>query len=211
MACLLTLAHLLAVDVPPTLAERIIDPLRAAAELHGISTLPRLAAFIGQAIVETSGFQKFDEVLVYSSPERIADVFRSRVPSIEAAKRLVRNPVALANCVYAGKNGNGNEASGDGYRYHGRGVFQLTGRYWYERAGQELGRPYLTCPDLLAQPSDAALTAAWYWSVNGCNDLADKRDLDAITKAINGPAMLDRDRRKRETNNVLAILKGGGK
>lgn len=211
MACLLTLAHLLAVDVPQSLAARVIEPLRASAALHDISTPPRLAAFIGQAIVETSGFQKFDEVLVYSSPDRIAEIFHSRVPSPAAAQRLVRNPVALANCVYAGKNGNGPEASGDGYRYHGRGVFQLTGRYWYERAGRELGRPYLSNPDLLAQASDAALSAAWYWAVNGCNELADKRDLDAITKVINGPAMLDSDRRRRETNAALAVLKGGAK
>ncbi|MFN3886878.1 MAG: glycoside hydrolase family 19 protein [Aquabacterium sp.] len=218
MGLALTLDHLLAADVPPTLARRYIDPLRAACALHGIDTAARLAGFLGNAIVETSGLVRIEENLVYSSPKRIATIFRSRFDldgdrkispaEIEFARGYVRQPQKLANRAYAGKNGNGNEASGDGWRFRGRGIFQLTGRAWYERAGRELGRPYLEQPDLLLQPDDAALSAAWYWSVAGCNALADRRDLDGITKAINGPAMLEKERRRREINNMLAILAG---
>ncbi|AWI53225.1 glycoside hydrolase family 19 [Aquabacterium olei] len=206
MGFALTLDHLLASGVPPTLAKRMVDPLRAACALHAIDTKGRLAAFLGQAIVESSGFVRLDEVLTYSSAQRILDLFPSRVKTLAQAQSLVRKPVAFANCVYAGKNGNGDEASGDGYRFHGRGIFQLTGRAWYERAGRELGRPYLEQPDLLLQPSDACLSAAWYWKVCGCNELADARQLDAITKAINGPAMDQAARRRTEANEMLAIL-----
>jgi putative chitinase len=204
----LKLDHLLGMDVPPTLAARIISPLARALAAHDVSTPGRLAAFLGQAIVETSGFVSLNEVLVYSSAQRIADLFPSRVPNAAAAARLVRQPEAFANCCYAGKNGNGNEASGDGFRFHGRGIFQLTGRAWYERAGRELGRPYLEQPDLLLKPDDACLSAAWYWKLNRCNELADARNLDGITKAINGPAMDQKDRRRAETNAALAVLLG---
>lgn len=192
------------------------EPLRACAALFDISGPGRLAPFIGQALVESARLSRVSESLSYSDPERIARIFRTGFDldrdrkvdpeEIEFARGFVRQPAKLANRAYAGRNGNGPEASGDGWRYRGRGLFQLTGRAWYERAGRELGRPYLEQPDLLLEPSDAALTAAWYWSINGCNRLADLRDLAGITRAVNGPAMLHHKERVEETQRAMALL-----
>ena len=113
-----------------------------------------------------------------------------RFRTIAEATPFARNPKALANRVYSSRNGNGDEASGDGWRYRGRGLFQLTGRANYLRAAQALGRPYVGDPDMVGEPSDACLTAAWFWATNGGNRLIDQGDFGGTTRMINGPAML---------------------
>lgn len=82
--------------------------------------------------------------------------------------------------------GNGDEASGDGWRFRGRGLLQITGRGMYQRCGDALGLPLLEQPDLLLQPEQAVLSAAWFWQSNGLNALADAGDFEAITRRING-------------------------
>lgn len=202
----LTTDILQAGGVPSTLAARFIDPLRVACRQNGIDRPARVAAFLANAIVETTAFLRTSEDLAYSTPERIAQVFPSRVTTMDDARALVRQPQKLANRVYAGRLGNGDEASGDGWRYRGRGLFQLTGRANYAAAGQALGRPYLSQPDLVALPPDAALTAAWFWRRAGCNELADARNLDAITRHINGPAMLKAAARRELANLLLRAI-----
>ncbi|MCO2453868.1 glycoside hydrolase family 19 protein, partial [Pseudomonas aeruginosa] len=100
--------------------------------------------------------------------------------------RLARNPRAIANNAYASRNGNGDEASGDGWRYRGRGLLQITGRANYRAAGAGLGQPLEQEPELLEQPEFAALSAAWWWASHGLNDLADRGEFAAITRRING-------------------------
>jgi putative chitinase len=119
-----------------------------------------------------------------------------RVPTMGDAAKLTRNPQALANRVYADRLGNGNEASGDGWRYRGRGLIQLTGRSNYVAAGDALGTPYVMVPEWVSQPVHAALTAAWFWASNGCNELADSSQIDAITRRVNGPKMVAADERR---------------
>jgi putative chitinase len=182
--------YLIRVGVNPTQARQFADPLQAAMILHAINTPQRQAAFIAQCMAESARFTRLEENLFYTTPERIRAVFPSRVKSLAEATPLTRNPKALANRVYAGRNGNGDEASGDGWRYRGRGLFQLTGLANYTRAAQALGRPYVSNPELVAEPSDACLPAAWYWRSTGCNELIDAGRFDATTRAINGPAML---------------------
>ncbi|WP_275472412.1 glycoside hydrolase family 19 protein, partial [Pseudomonas aeruginosa] len=97
------------------------------------------------------------------------------------AQRLARNPRAIANNAYASRNGNGDEASGDGWRYRGRGLLQITGRANYRAAGAGLGQPLEQEPELLEQPEFAALSAAWWWASHGLNDLADRGEFAAIT------------------------------
>lgn len=193
-------AQLEALAVPPATAARYAEPLSAACALHDITTNVRLAAFVAECLHESAHLQRVVEDLNYRSAQRVARLFRSAFDSdrnghisqyeLQIAEGFVMQPERLANRAYAGRNGNGNEASGDGWRFRGRGPFQLTGRYWYTRAGTELGRPYVQQPDLLLQPSDGALTAAWYWSINGCNALADVFRQADITRKINGPAMV---------------------
>ena len=130
----------------------------------------------------------------------------SRFPNAAAGAPFAGNPRALANRVYAGKIGNGDEASGDGWRFRGRGLKQLTGRANYARAATRCGRPYLDQPDLVALPDDAVLTACAFWVDAGCNERADAQDWDGITRAVNGPAMLQAVQRARASRAALRAM-----
>ncbi|MGP5481154.1 glycoside hydrolase family 19 protein, partial [Pseudomonas helleri] len=93
-------------------------------------------------------------------------------------------PEQIANNVYAGRMGN--SAPGDGWKYRGRGLIQLTGKTNYRRCGEALGLDLLTQPELLEKPQHACMAAAWFWGSNGLNSLADKGDIETITQRING-------------------------
>lgn len=189
------LDSLIASGVRPTQARAFAEPLRAAMALYDISTPARQAGFVAQCIVESDQLTSLEEDLRYTTEGAAVRAFGSRV--LPHLGRLLRNPKAMANFAYANRNGNGDEASGDGWLFRGRGLFQLTGRENYRRAsiGVGLGGVYLIRPELVAQPSDACLTAAWYWQSNGCNQLVDAGQFDRTTKLINGPAMLHRQKR----------------
>ena len=165
-----------------------------------------MAGFVAQCRVESADFTRLEENLHYSTPERIRAVFPSRVPSLADAARLVRNPKALANRVYHSRLGNGPEGSGDGYAFRGRGIVQLTGRANYADAAEALARPYVEQPELVAQPSDACLTAAWFWHSRKLSILADSAQWDAITRAVNGPAMLHADLRRQHAEQALTAF-----
>lgn len=198
--------RLVAAGIKPTQAKAFAEPLRAACARFAIDTPVRLAAFVAQCAHESAHFTALEENLYYSSPERIRAIFPSRVPSLAVAQALARNPKALACRVYAGRLGNGDEASGDGWRYRGRGLVHLTGRSNYADAAQALGRPYVEQPDLVAQPADACLTAAWFWHCRKLNILADASNTDAITRAVNGPKMAGQDERRRLFDRAVAAF-----
>lgn len=198
---------LIAAGAMPSLALTWAEPMAAACALHDITTPARIAAFLAQCSHESVRFACTEEDLVYSSPDRICGVFGARVTVTDVLRlRLVRNPVALANHVYAGVNGNGDEASADGWKYRGRGLIQLTGRANYRAAGARLGRDYEARPDAVAGRDDAALTAASYWLANGCNALADRGLVDEITRRVNGRRMLGARERRELTAAVLRVL-----
>lgn len=203
---MISVAALVACDISPTQARIFADPLSIACARFDINTPARISGFVAQCNVESRGFTTLEESLFYRDAVRVQRIFRSRIRDLEHAASLTRNPKALANCVYAGKNGNGDEASGDGWRYRGRGLKQLTGRGNYRDASVELGRPYEEQPDLVLEPADACLTAAWFWHTRKCNVLADSSQWDAITKAVNGPAMLEADRRRQLSEEGLQAL-----
>lgn len=202
----MTVDQLIACGVTPTAAKVFAEPLSLAFQMVDIITPRRQAAFLAQAMHESARFSVLEENLYYSTPERIRAVFPSRVPSLDAARPLVRKPQFLANRVYAGRLGNGDEFSGDGWRFRGRGIFQLTGRENYEAAARALDFPYPAQPDLVAQPTHAALTAGWFWDRGRLNGLADAGDIDAITRDINGPAMLGRRERAQAYAEALRVL-----
>jgi putative chitinase len=180
---MITIAQLIAAGIAPTQARTFAEPLSLACSRFAINTPARIAAFVAQCRVESAGFTKLEEGLYYSTPDRIRQIFSSRVATIQDAQALARNPKLLANTVYAGKNGNGDAASGDGWTYRGRGF--------------GCGRPYLDEPDLVAQPLDACMSAGWYWYSNKLNPLADSMQTDEITRAVNGRAMLHADLRRQ--------------
>ena len=191
---------LLAMGVSPTQAKTFLEPLRLACSAFGIDTPVRQAAFLSQAGHESAHFTRLEENLFYSTPERIRQIFPSKVKTMADASTLTRKPQALANRVYSGRLGNGDEASGDGWRFRGRGLFQLTGRANYKDAGYE------DRPDAVAQPMDACRTAAWFFVARGCLPHADASDIDAITRIVNGPAMLGLSERKQDFGEALRGL-----
>ncbi|TPE62849.1 glycoside hydrolase family 19 protein [Sandaracinobacter neustonicus] len=203
-----TVEQLVAAGIGPTAARQFQPVLAAPLARFGITTPRRVAAFLAQCHVESAGFTALEENLMYTSATRLRRIWPSRFADENAATPFVRNPRRLANRVYANRNGNGPEASGDGWRYRGRGLKQLTGRANYRDAGAATGRPYADKPDLLQDPADAVLTAAWFWQAKGCNELADAWAIDSITRRVNGPAMLEAAQRRRRSGEALKALGG---
>lgn len=203
---MLDLNQLIACGIGPTQARTFLIPLQRAFERFEIDKPVRAAAFLAQAAHESMHFTRLEENLRYSKPERIMAVFPSTVHSIADAVPLINNPEALACKVYANRLGNGDEASGDGWRYRGRGLFQITGRANYMAAGGALSVDLKNHPGCVAEPVHAAMTAGWFWSAAGCNDLADSMQIDAITRKINGRAMLGAAERHNNFNDALRVL-----
>lgn len=166
--------------------------LMSAMERFEINSSGRIAAFLSQVAHESGQLTRLVENLNYSA-KRLTQVWPARFASLDKAQSYANNPEKLANYVYAKRLGNGDAASGDGWRYRGRGLIQLTGRGNYRAAAQGIGLPLEEQPDLLIQPPAAALSAAWFWKSHGLNELADdtnddndNQDFCTITKRING-------------------------
>ena len=143
----------------------------------------RTAAFIAQIGHESGQLRNMVENLNYSA-EALVRVWPSRFASGTAAT-YARQPEKIANRAYGGRMGNGPEASGDGWRYRGRGLIQLTGRDNYRAAAEALGLPLLDEPQLLEQAEHAAQSAAWWWKARGLNELADAGKISDIGSIIN--------------------------
>lgn len=154
-------------------AAQWVEPLNAAMRACAIDTPRRQAAFLAQVLVESSELRRLDESLNYTA-RRLRTVWPQRFPSEEIAAQYSGKPQALANHIYADRMGNGDEASGDGWRYHGRGLIQVTGRDNYAQFARTSGIDVLAQPDLLLEPAGAARAAAWFWQAKGLNELADQ-------------------------------------
>ena len=174
------------------LLDRIATALEAEAAKSGVDTLLRRAHFIAQLAHESGGFKRLVENLNYSA-ERIEVVF----PKLkDRAGELARNPEALANAAYGGRKDLGNSSPGDGRRYRGRGLIQLTGRDNYREAGVALGLELVGNPNQAAEPDIAVRVALWFFESRDCNDLADRDDVEAVTRRINGGLNGLADRRR---------------
>jgi putative chitinase len=165
--------------------KRWMHPLADTLRDFQIDTPLRIAHFFAQIAEESEELMWVEEKLHYS-PQRLVQVWPKHFPDINAAVRYARNPEKLANRVYAGRNGNGIEASQDGWRFRGRGLIQISGRANYAMIGEVLKENLLNTPDMLLQPKWAALSAGAFWKRNGLNELADKDDVVAVTKKVNG-------------------------
>lgn len=168
---------------PITRAHRWVGPLNAAMQRFGITSPLRVAHFLAQLGHESLSLSRLEENLSYSRA-RLLEVFGRHIAPGEAAEH-VHQPERLGNRVYAGRNGNGDAASGDGYLYRGRGPLQHTGRGNYRRVGELIDQPLEQQPSLLIEPENGAMAAAAYWQDNGLNALADQRDVLAASRAIN--------------------------
>ena len=185
------------------------DPLNETFERFGILTPRQQAAFIGQCGHESGNFRVLEENLNY----RAATLLKlfPRTPkrtwgfTPEEAAAYEKQPKKIANRIYGNRMNNRDEASGDGWRFRGRGILQLTGSANYYHAGQGLGVDFIMEPDLVATPQYAALTAGWFWSTQKLNALAEAGNNLALTKKING-GTIGLDDRIKHTNHALALL-----
>lgn len=168
------------------------DALSKAAVQFGMTTTLRQAHFLAQ-LAHESALMPQEENLNYSA-QRLCQVWPNRFPTLAVAQQCAYNPVALANKVYGGRLGN--TAPGDGHRFRGRGLIQLTGRANYALYGPLVGVDLVAQPELLLRYDVSALVAGAYWERHACNALADRDDLEGITRKINGGTNGLADRRR---------------
>ena len=185
------------------LEDKWLDGLNDCFDKYSINTPQRQACFLAQVMHESNSFKSLQENLNYSA-QGLMRTWPSRFPDLDVAEKYEHNPEKIANKVYAGRMGNIEE--GDVWKYHGRGLIQLTGRENYANFGHNASVDVLSNPDLLITPEYACLSAAWYWNKRNLNELADKMDVEGITKKINGGTIGLEDRKAR-TEKVLAILR----
>jgi len=185
-----------AAALPPALADRWWPHIEATCKRFGISTPAQQAAFIAQIGHESGGFTRVTESFNYAVAA-LPGMFSRVTPALAAT--LGRQPgeravplerqQRIANIAYANRYGNGDAASGDGWRYRGRGLKQITFLANYRECGHALDLDLVARPELLERDDTAALSAGWYWWAFGLGKLADAGKFDEITRRINGPAM----------------------
>jgi putative chitinase len=183
---------------------------RALAQLlpdYDINTPQRIAAFVAQCAHESGGFTALKENLNYKAVT-LRKIFPKYFPDDAIANHYASLPnkqEAIANKVYASRMGNGDEASGDGYKYCGRGLIQLTGKNNYQAFADSLEMDVEDVPEYLATFEGAAQSACWFWESNNLNQWADKGDILTLTKRING-GTIGLDDRIKHYQHALHVL-----
>ena len=153
--------------------------------LYGITIKPRICHFLSQVAHESCQLNVVQENLNYSV-QGLLSTFPTHF-NLETAKQYARRPIEIANHIYANRNGNGNEKSGDGWKYRGRGAIQLTFKDNYRLSGQDWGVDLVSHPELLALPENIIRSACWFWWKNGLNHLVDDgATVEEITRKVNG-------------------------
>jgi putative chitinase len=169
----------------PELADRWVEALNETCEEFAIDTPFRIAGFLSNVAHESAGFKFVKENLNYSAAS-LMRVWPSRFPNLEVAQRYAMQPEKIANRAYADRMGNGDEASGDGAKFLGRGLIQLTGKNNYVAYSLACDNEALQHPEIVEQPKYAAESAGWFWNVNRLNTLADAQDVGGMCRRING-------------------------
>lgn len=162
-----------------------VDPLNETFEKFDITTVARKSMFLAQVGHESAGFTAVRENLNYSK-DGLRKIFGKYFPTDALAAQYARNPERIANRVYSGRMGNGNEASGDGWKFRGRGGIQCTGRSNYTELSKFLGKTLDETVAYLETPMGAVMSAGWFWGRNNLNALADQTRFTDMTKRING-------------------------
>ena len=152
---------------------------------YGIDTPQRVAAFLAQCAHESGSFKFLKENLNYRAVT-LRKVFPKYFPDDAMAEAYAMQPEKIANRVYASRMGNGDEASGDGFRYCGRGLIQLTGKNNYTAFANSIDTPVEEIPEFLSTFEGAVQSACWFWETNNLNVQADAGDIKTMTKKING-------------------------
>jgi putative chitinase len=215
--------HIVAAGVKQATAQKWVDAVAAACQEFNINTPQRIAGFLSQCAHESGGFERLQENLNYSAdgmagiwPRRFAVLGPDGKPVKKDGKNqpnkfalaLHRKPEMIANVVYSSRMGNGPTESGEGWKYRGRGLKQLTGKDNHKACSDGLGVNLVENPDLLLEPVYAARSAAWFWATNKCNKFADAGDIEGLTKKINGGLIGIEDRKKRYASAVRSLSSG---
>lgn len=202
----LTLEHLQAClpDAKKANLEKFVTGFNETFEDFEINTPKRMAMFLAQTGHESGNFATTEENLNYSA-KGLNGIFKKYFPSLESAQPYERKPEKIANKVYGGRMGNGAESSGEGYKYRGRGIIQLTGKDNYRNCGKALGMDLLADPDSVAKNPVAVLSAGWFWNTRKLNEWADKGDVLTVTKKINGGTIGLEDR-KKHYEHIVEVL-----
>jgi putative chitinase len=181
------------------------DALSQILPEYEINTPQRIAAFIAQCAHESGGFKFLQENLNYRA-ESLMKTWPRHFPTIEVAKQYERKPQMIANKAYANRMGNGDEASGDGWRYLGRGLIQLTGKNNYTFFAASVGIEDMEeCVEYLQTFEGAVQSACFFWEQNKLNTWADKGDIKELTKRING-GFIGLEDRLKHYNHALHVL-----
>lgn len=188
--------------------DAVIAQIPAVIDTFGVNTSLRLAHFLAQCGHESGGFRLTQENLNYSA-KGLMGIFKKYFPTQALADAYARKPEKIANRVYGGRMGNGLEASGEGYKFRGRGYIQLTGKQNYTAFDLAVEDDILANPDLVSS-KHALASAAWFWKKNGLNLIADTGSssevVTKITKRVNGGTigLPDRIKHFKEYHALLA-------
>lgn len=174
---------------------------------YEINTPARIAGFVAQCGHESQNFKTLEENLNYSAEGLNRTFPKYFVKAGRDAQAYHRQPEKIANVVYANRMGNGDTASGEGWKFRGRGVIQLTGKDNYSRFAKYVGKSIDDTIEYLKTKQGALESACWFWKTNGLNEIADSGDIVAMTKRINGGTIGLEDRQKHYTH-ALAVLGG---
>lgn len=187
--------------------DKVIEQIPEVMQKFGVNTPLRLAHFLAQCGHESGGFKLTQENLNYSA-KGLMGIFKKYFPTEALANAYARKPEKIANRVYASRMGNGAEASGEGYKFRGRGYIQLTGKQNYTAFDATVPESIVDNPDLVATKYPLA-SAAWFWSKNGLNAIADTGSstevVTKITKRVNGGTigLADRIKHFKEYHTLL--------
>ena len=202
-------------------ADKWLQPIIETCVEFEINTPQRIAGFLAQTSHESGGYTLLTENLNYKAatlaacwPNRFAEIGADKKPKKDAKGALIPTKVAqsiagkpelIANMVYSSRMGNGAPQTGEGWKFRGRGLKQLTGKDNYARCGRDLGVDLVSNPDLLLEPMYAARSAGWFWKVNKLSDYADNGDIKGMTKKING-GYIGLEKRQALYNKIMAAM-----
>ena len=199
-----TLEHLRQIFGPNAYLSYWYEALCDICPEYEINSKKRLAAFIAQCAHESANFTALRENLNYRA-QSLMNTWPTRFPTLEVAKKYEKNPEKIANKVYANRMGNRGEASGDGWRYIGRGLIQLTGKENYQWFAASLQMDVKDLPEYMSTFEGAVQSACFFWELNSLNKEADSGDIKTMTKKINGGFIGLEDRIERY-QHVMKIL-----
>lgn len=174
-------------DTDEDIVNQYVEPLNTVFEFYNINTPARIGMFLAQVGHESGGLRRTQENLNYKAA-RLQQIFPKYFRDVDPDD-YANQPEKIANRVYANRMGNGDEESGDGYKFRGRGLIQLTGRSNYTRFAADMTDMNMSVEEAaewLSTPEGAVWSAGWFWDSNNLNEWADKHDITKVTKIING-------------------------